>query len=432
MKSIWSQDIEKPAFETLNGDIKTDVLIIGGGMAGLLCAFELSNAGVDYILVEADKICGGITRNTTAKITVHHGLIYSKLINTFGIEKAKLYLSAQLSALERYRELCKNIDCSFKETDSYVYSLNNRCKIEEEISALKKLGFDASFTEGIPLPFEISGAVKTERQAQFHPLKFAFHIAKGLNIYENTKVLELTPNGAVTNHGKIKAKRIIVTTHFPFINKHGGYFLKMFQERSYVLAVKNAANVNGIYIDESKKGLSFRNFEDLLLIGGSNHRTGKKSKGWNELSAFAKKYYPDSIEVARWATQDCITLDSMPYIGRYSKDTENMFVATGFNKWGMSSSMVAAQILKSMITDKKSPYTEVFSPDRSILRPQLAINVTESMIGLLSPTKPRCPHLGCALKYNSAEHSWDCPCHGSRFEKNGRLINNPATDDKIF
>jgi len=244
--------------------------------------------------------------------------------------------------------------------------------------------------------------------------------------------LELTPNGAVTNRGKIKAKRIIVATHFPFINKHGGYFLKMFQERSYVLAVKNAANVKGIYIDESKKGLSFRNFEDLLLIGGSNHRTGKKNKGWNELSAFAKRYYPNYNEAARWATQDCITLDSVPYIGLYSQDTKNMYVATGFNKWGMTSSMVAAQMLKDMITDKKSPYTEVFAPDRSIFHPQLAINVTESIIGLLTPTAPRCPHLGCALKYNPAEHSWDCSCHGSRFEKDGRLINNPATDDKIF
>lgn len=432
MRSIWTKEIQKPCFDELQNDIKTDVLIIGGGLAGILCAYELSKAGVDYMLVEQGEICSSITQNTTAKITLNHGIIYSKLINTYGFDKAQLYLNAQISAIESYRKLCENIDCSFEETDSYVYSLNDRCKIESEISALQKLGYKADFCQNIALPFDIAGAVKTEHQAQYHPLKFAYHIAKDLNIYENTKVLELGKNCAVTNRGKIKAEKIIVTTHFPFLNKHGGYFLKMYQERSYVIALENAANVGGIYVDEAKKGLSFRNYNGLLLIGGSNHRTGKKSKGWQEISEFANRYYPDSKEVSRFATQDCITLDSVPYIGQYSKSVENLYVATGFNKWGMTSAMVAAKILKSMITGKESPFAEVFAPDRTILHPRLAINITESMINLLTPTAPRCPHLGCALKYNPAEHSWDCPCHGSRFEKDGKLINNPATDDKKF
>ena len=203
----------------------------------------------------------------------------------------------------------------------------------------------------------------------------------------------------------------------------------MYQSRSYVLGLKNAAVLDGMFIDDSEKGLSFRNFGDVLLLGGGSHRTGKKSKGWQELEEFARKYYPQSEPIYRWATQDCMTLDGVPYIGKYSKHSNDLYVATGFNKWGMTSSMVAAKLLVDIMLDKKSPYTEIFSPSRSIIRPQLAINVCETVINQLTPTVPRCPHLGCALKYNPYERSWDCPCHGSRFTEDKKLIDNPATDD---
>ena len=432
MKSIWNDFSDRPSFKSLREDIKTDVLIIGGGITGILCAYELEKSGVDYVLVEADKICQGITQDTTAKITLGHRLIYSKILSSYGKEKTELYLKAQLQAIEKYKNIYEKIDCDFKESDSFVYSLNDRQKIEDEINTLNKLGFKAEFADKLSLPFSVAGAVKTSNQAEFHPLKFAFSIAKDLNIYENTKVIELTPEYALTNHAKIKAKKTIVATHFPFINKHGGYFLKMFQERSYVISLENAPEINGMYVDEDKKGLSFRNYGNHLLVGGGSHRTGKKGGGWQELSDFAKQYYPNSKEISRWATQDCITLDSIPYIGQYSADTPDFYVATGFNKWGMTSAMISATMLRDTILGKNSPYSEVFSPQRSIFHPQLAINITEAMIGLLNPKKPRCPHMGCALKYNPAEHSWDCSCHGSRFTTNGKLINNPATDDKKF
>ena len=224
--------------------------------------------------------------------------------------------------------------------------------------------------------------------------------------------------------------KIIVTTHFPILNKHGSYFLKLYQHRSYVLALKGAQHLDGMYVDEDKKGLSFRTYGDLLLLGGGSHRTGKKGGNWHELEEFARKYYPSARVVSKWATQDCMSLDGVPYIGQYSKNTPDLYVATGFNKWGMSSSMVSAMILSDLVQGKPNEYAQVFSPSRSILRPQLAINALESTVGLLTPTAPRCPHLGCALKYNKAEHSWDCPCHGSRFSESGELINNPATDDK--
>lgn len=187
--------------------------------------------------------------------------------------------------------------------------------------------------------------------------------------------------------------------------------------------------MEGMYVDEAEGGLSFRSSGNLLLLSGSGHRTGKRGGGWNELSAYAGKYYPDAREVFRWAAQDCMTLDGVPYVGPYSNNTPNLYTATGFNKWGMTSSMAATMLLSDLIQGKENPYAELFSPARTSLRPQLAANLLESAAGLLTPTTPRCPHMGCALKYNPQERSWDCPCHGSRFGENGRLLDNPSTDD---
>ena len=182
-----------------------------------------------------------------------------------------------------------------------------------------------------------------------------------------------------------------------------------------------------MYLDEAQTGMSFRNYENLLLIGGGDHRTGKKGGGWQELQDFALRYYPQAKEQYRWAAQDCMSLDGVPYIGPYSASTTDLYVATGFNKWGMTTSMVSAMILTDLVQGKRNPYAEVFSPSRSILHPQLAVNGFEAVVNLLTPTTKRCPHLGCALKWNPVEHTWDCPCHGSRFTEDGKLIDNPAT-----
>ncbi len=429
MNSIWTETSKRVPFEPLDGVKSTDVLIVGGGIAGILCAYQLKRAGVDCILVEADEICGGITKNTTAKITLGHGLLYDKMLCRFGEEKAKLFIEAQKNAIREYTHLAESIDCDFEAKDSYVYSLNNRKKIEKEVDALNILGIEATFSEARELPFSVAGAVRVKHQAQFHPLKFLYEIAKDLPIYEHTKVLNLIPHKAVTNNGVITFLKLIVATHFPIYNKHGAYFLKLYQHRSYVVALEGASKMNGMYVDERDTGLSFRNYKDLLLLGGGGHRTGKKGGCWQELEEFAKEHYPSAKIVAKWATQDCMTLDGIPYIGEYSTSTPDTFVATGFNKWGMTNAMVASKILCDLVQGKENQFAGVFSPSRSILRPQLAINAFESTVGLLTPTTPRCPHLGCALKYNSAEHTWDCPCHGSRFDEYGNLIDNPATDD---
>lgn len=430
MKSVWIDTAKKPHFEPLHTNDKTDVLIIGGGMTGILCAYLLQKRGVDCILCEAEELCGGVTQNTTAKLTLQHGLFYEQTLCRLGKHIAQGYLHSQAEAMEDYRRLADDYFCDYETVDSYVYAKKDRRRLEEEVSAINALGGEARFVENLRLPFPVEGAVCVPRQAQFHPLKLAYALAKQLNVYEKTRIVELLPNGARTRYGKIYAKRVVVATHFPFENRHGLYFLKLYQHRSYVLGLENAPNLGGIYVDAEKDGLSFRNFDGMLLLGGGSHRTGKAGGNWNELEAFAKRYYPMAQEEYRWATQDCMTLDGLPYIGRYSKNTPHVFVATGYNKWGMTSSMVAAKLLADLVTDRKNPYSEVYDPSRSMLRWQTAVNLFESVKGLLTPTVPRCPHLGCALKYNKQEHSWDCPCHGSRFTKDGRLIDNPANCNK--
>ncbi len=426
MCSIWTENISLPQFKQLNGNKKTDVLIIGGGMAGILSAYFLEKAGVDYALVEGRRICSGITGNTTAKITAQHGLIYRKLLKSLGTERARMYLDANQEAVRKYARLCRRLNCDYEEKHSYVYSRNDRKKLEDEAAALTKLGYKPRLIEQCELPFQTVGAVGFAEQAQFHPLKFISSIAKGLKIYENTFVKELKEAAAITEHGEITFQKLIFATHFPIDNKHGMYPLKMYQHRSYVIALKDGPQLKGMYIDEAKQGMSFRNYKDYLLLGGGSHKTGEKGGNWDEIRNCARLYYPNLDEIYCWAAQDCMTLDGIPYIGRYSRRMPGCFVATGFNKWGMTSSMAAASVLTDLVLEKENPYAFVFNPSRNMIKPQLFVNGYTAVKNLLTISEKRCPHLGCALKWNKAEHSWDCPCHGSRFDSFGKLLDNPA------
>lgn len=429
MQSLWNNTCSLPEFSSLNKNKSTEVLIIGGGITGILTAYFLHQKGVPYMLVEKERICSGTTGNTTAKITAQHGLIYDKLLKSEGKERAQMYLRANLNALEKFRKLAQSIDCDFETKDNYVYSLSDRKKLEDEITALSAIGYKADFCEKTDLPIKAVGAVRFKNQAQFHPLKFLSEIAMDLNIYENTHVNEMVGTTAVTDKGNITARKVVAATHFPFINKHGLYFMKLYQHRSYIIALENAPQINGMYVDEAEKGMSFRNHRNLLLLGGGDHRTGKTGGNWKELRDFSSRNYPEAKEKYYWAAQDCMSLDEIPYIGQYADSTPNFYTATGFNKWGMSGAMVAADILCDIITEGSSEYGKLFNPSRNMIKPQLFVNAAESMINLLTPTKKRCPHLGCALKWNSAEHSWDCPCHGSRFDEKGKLLDNPANDN---
>ncbi len=430
MDSIWKRDVALPAFPTLEGEKRADVAIIGGGLAGILCAHRLRGAGLSCIVLEAGCVGCGTTGNTTAKISVGEGGGWAARLARLGKERTGLYYRTMKAAREAYYGLCAGLDCDLETVDGYVYTQSDDGWLEKELAALHAIGAQAELVRGLPLPFATAGAVRFAGEAQLHPMKLLATLVQGLEIYEHSRVVDLAPTWAKTqNGGTVYAKHTVVATHFPFLNKHGGYFLRQYQDRSYVLALENAAFPDGMFRDGVKNGLSFRRAGGLLLMGGGAHRTGKPSEGWAPLRALAKLYFPEAREVACWAAQDCMTLDTMPYVGCYGKHTPALLAVTGFNKWGMTGAMSAAMTVEDILLARKTPRTALLSPQRAVWHPQLFVNLWESTLGLLRPTAPRCPHLGCALKWNPQEHSWDCPCHGSRFDEHGKVLDGPANGD---
>ncbi|MGE4353276.1 MAG: FAD-dependent oxidoreductase [Oscillospiraceae bacterium] len=429
MEYLWEADVSAPHFNSLTENVSTDVLVVGGGMAGVLCAALLRERGVDCLLAEAKTIGSGVTKGTTAVLSAQHDTLYTDLIKRFGTQKAAQYLDANRNAVNRFRQLAEKIPCDFEEKASYMYSRTDSNALSREAETVNRLGFPAEFTTQTNLPFPVAGAVRYPGMAQFHPLKFLYGAAGGLKIFENTFIHRIADSIAYTNSGKISARKIIIATHFPFIDRRGLYFMKLYQMRSFVVALENAPDLDGTYVDTAESGMYFRNYKGLLLVGGGDHRTGKPGGGFEAVRTFCRRYFPEAREKYTWATQDCMSLDGVPYIGTYSPATPDLYVATGFNEWGMTSSMVAAVILADMVTGHEYAFSNIFSPDRSMLRTQLFANMGATISDFIIPTTKRCSHLGCALRWNSAEHTWDCPCHGSRFNEHGTLIDNPATKD---
>jgi len=425
-ESVWTATTKRSAQPPLDSDINTDVLIVGGGMCGILLAHRLKEIGVNCVVVEGKTVGSGITKNTTAKITAQHGLIYADLLEKFGIDKTRQYYHANIRAIHEYRALAEKYLCDFEEKTAYVYSTDDKQKLEREARAYNSIGIPVFKEENIPLPFETHGAIAMKEQAQFHPLKLLYALADEIQIYENTLVNKIDGQVAYTANGKVTAERVVLATHYPMVNVPGLYFLKLYQHRSYVVALKNIPLPSGMYIDEHKSGYSFRTYGDLLFVGGGSHRTGKKGGGYAEIREFIKSHYPDAVEKYHWATQDCMSLDKVPYIGRHRAGAENLYVANGFNKWGMSGSMVAAMTLTNMITSNDGEILKLFSPQRGMINGQLLSNIGAAAKGLMSIGGPRCAHMGCKLHRNVDESTWDCSCHGSRFDVDGYVIDNPA------
>lgn len=447
MKSIWQETCTLPTYPALPGHIQTGAAIIGGGMAGLLTAYYLTRSGVPAVVLEARHIGSGQTAHTTAKITSQHNLIYSRLLQRFGEEQGRLYAAANQHAISEYERLVRSrdIDCDFTREAAVLYSQKETEPLRREAAAARLFGIPATITADTELPFPVQSALVFPDQARFHPLKFLKAITEGLTIYENTPVLSVKEgpdsyHTLHTPHGTVSAKHVVFACHYPFPNIPGFYFSRIYQKRSYVLALRDAAGItafpDGMYLGIDSDGLSFRTAGDILLLGGQGHRTGAcTSDPYKALEAAARTYFPHTQTVARWSAQDCMTLDGVPYIGRFSSRRPDWYIATGFGKWGMTSSMIAALMIQRLICGEPSPWSPVFSPKRLRLRAsrrELASHMAASTRGLtagLIHPRRRCPHMGCALVFNPWENTWECPCHGSRFSQQGKLLSGPAQQD---
>lgn len=517
-KSLWIESCDIKKFPKLEKEIETEVCIVGAGLTGITSAYYLSKLGKKVTVIEKNRIGQHTSGNTTAKITSQHDLFYKYLVDSIGVEKAKQYLEANEQAIKNIEEIVneEGLDCDFEKQDAYVYTQdkNELEKIKDEVQVVQRLGLDAKFVEGEQLPLKciisgndhskkeanedkfnlkpILGAIKFPNQAAFNPTKYLNGLvnlieAMGTNIYEDTKVfdVEKTSEGyiVITDEHKIKAKYVILATHYPIINSSGFYFMKMYQSISYLIAIDPGEEVfEGMYINSESPTVSFRtakyNNKKILLIGGMDHKTGEKidlSQKYLELEKIAKDIYPNCNILFRWNTEDCISLDKIPYIGEFSTAMPDMYVATGFKKWGMTSSNIAANIITDKILGRINAYEDVFNSKR--LKPiknykeltNMVKEVTNSLIvtkikrtdesledikkgegkiveidnfkvgvykdndGEIYAIKPTCTHLGCQLSWNNLDKTWDCPCHGSRFDYKGKNIYDPAVKnlDKI-
>lgn len=471
MESLWSKTETLPQRDPLPGNITVDAAVIGGGMAGILTAYQLRRRGVEAVVLEAKRVGSGQTEKTTAKITSQHGLIYDRLLRQMGERKAAEYAKISESAVEEYERIVKSegVDCMFQRLPAILYTQSGTESLRRERDAAGKLGIRAELAPVTELPISGAQGLAFPNQAQFHPLKFLKAVSRKVPVFENTRALRVYPHQIETRRGTVSARHIVFATHYPFVNFPGLYFTRMHQERSYVLALEGPARLSAMYYGIDPDGLSFRSAGETLLLGGAGHRTGESGgeSAYAQLRRRAGSLWPHCRETAAWSAQDCMTLDGAPYIGRFSPTRPDWYVATGFCKWGMTGSMAAAWILSRAIAGERREKS-VFSPRRFTVQaalPALGKDLGKSAKGLLKevlyfPGKEfdsllpgegavirwcgkkrgaykdesgavylvstRCPHLGCQLEWNGDEKSWDCPCHGSRFDFRGSLIDNPA------
>ncbi|MDD2445624.1 MAG: FAD-dependent oxidoreductase [Clostridia bacterium] len=479
MKSVWAETKQKKFGKSLTSNIQRDIVIVGGGIAGVLAAYFLTESGKKVTLIEAGQIFGGVTHNTTAHITAQQGYIYSELAKNRSIEFASLYYKSQMQAIEKFENLVKKlkIDCDFERVDDYLFTIEQPKKLKKLYDVLTKVGANVKYSENKEiLGFPVKAVIQMRNQAMFHPIKFLNGLNLDFEIFENTRILEVDLNKKIlyTANHNIIADKIIIATNYPIINLKGTYFLKLYKSQSYSVITNPIKNIKGMYQGDLENGITLRNSNNQIIIGGLDHRTGRNDSEYKfeQLEDIAKKYFEKAKILNRWSANDTVTFDGLAITGLFSKKYKDIYIITGFNKWGMANSMASAQLITDIITEKKNIFEEIFSPQRfmfslSSFFISLGVSIKNLIKPLLIPLNthkklkadtggivwynfrkravykdaqnklhicsPFCKHMGCQLTFNANTKTWDCPCHGSRFDIDGQIITAPTVKplDKI-
>jgi glycine/D-amino acid oxidase-like deaminating enzyme/nitrite reductase/ring-hydroxylating ferredoxin subunit len=489
-ESLWIATTEGPEFAALNGAPEVDGAVLGAGITGLTTALLLKTAGLRVAIIEASGICLGKTGHTTAKVTSQHGLIYDTLSSKFGDDGARGYGEANQAALELIERLVAShaIECDFERRPSYVYTEQDAqvSQLEQEARAAQTAGLPAHYTEETDLPWPVKAAVRFDDQAQFHPRRYCLALARliegdGCSVFEHTRALDVeegSPCVVKTDRGDVRAAFVVVATQIPFLDR-GGFFAKCHPEResATALALEQPAPT-GMYISAEQPTRSIRQQPtadgELVVLSGDSHKPGAhedERRHYDALREFAAERFAVRSFEYEWSAQDYIPVDHLPYIGKLRRRSERIFVATGFQKWGMTNGTAAGIVITDQILGRENAWGELFDPnrarplasskeflkenlfvakrfvgDRIELRESLEpeklspggglvvasgrkqIAVSRDSEGRLHSLSARCTHLGCIVNWNAAERRWDCCCHGSRFADDGKVIQGPATE----
>lgn len=491
--SLWKVTTPKTDFSPLLEDRRVDIAVIGGGITGLTTAYLLCDAGREVALVEANDIADGTSGNTTGKVTSQHGLIYDELLSNVGYNKARMYAEANEAAIDQISSIIDhlNITANFERLPAYLFteSKRNLSPLRKEFHAARQLGLPAEYVDSVDIPFQVAGAIRFEDQAQFHPRRYLLALVdaivnNGGEIFESTRAVDLTPgqpNLIETTGGTISADHVVIATHFPFFDR-GGYFARMHPSWTYLLAAETADQPpDGMFLSMSESKITFRPYcdeQNVLIIGGQGHMFGHNdlspTERFNRCEQITRRHFSVGAIHNRWSAHDYRTIDRIPFIGKLGPFSDTIFIGAGFNKWGLTGGTVAGMILSDLIDTGDNPWSEVFDPMRISLAagqnfldatarvssrfvgdrlrswmPQTIVQteLPQSGEGKILRCRGRpmaihrdeqdnlitvsavCPHMWCLVEWNNADKTWDCPCHGSRFNPDGSVIHGPAVTD---